>query len=433
MTTRVLHKLIRSSVLLKECSTSQKIFVSAPIMRSTFVPCIQIAQQRKYTRHGREKVGLAELFAEELKKQLRENKQIQEDVKSIKDSTTVNVTKSIVDSAAQLAEKASPHIKSAGEVLAKGGEVLVDSASKVINSEPVTKMTEAVTKLTGRVAQQQVIKYVIDDLTEEFREQRTLYYNFRSEYGRKQDLKNGIQYNPYTQAFEKIEDVAAKANTAEMGIVIAHKKQKEKGIVRKGIDNVINTLDGSNNILVKTTKSIFEVAGTISDTFVEKILKPSEESQVLTIFKENDPTFSLQRFMKNIEFIIIPEVLGAYFNDDVETLHRYVSDNCYRASFLPRIKARQHEKSHFDTKILDTRDLSLLAARFHGDEPMLTFGCHVQYIYHIKDEKGNTIEGGPNDIRLETHYWTFRQDSTGETKDWEIVEAEFGFDTVKIV
>jgi hypothetical protein len=432
MSTRVLRKILRNSSFLRTCATSNTLFTATPVLRRSFVPCINIVQQkRNYTRHGVEKQGLLDLWKNELKKQLREDKDLQQNLEDIKKSKTVEVGGQAVDIGKSFADKAAPHLQATGEVLKKGGEALLDGASIIANSAPVTKVTEAVTDLTGRLAQQTFIKYVVDDLTEEHREQRTLRYNFRSDYGRKDDLKNGIQYNPYTGAFEKIDEV--QANTIEKGVVIATKKKREMGVVRRGIDNVVTTLDGSNNILVKGTKNLFQSIGTVSDVLVDKVLKPSEESQVLTTFKERDPTFGLQLFMKNVEFIIMPEVLGAYFNDDVPTLRRYVTDQCYRGSFYPRIHARQHDKTHFETKILDIRDVTLLSARFDGDEPMLVLGCQVQFIYHIKDEKDSTIEGGPNDIRLESQIWAFRQDLSGDTRDWEVAEVAFGFDSVRIV
>ncbi len=427
MTTRVLNRILRSRSLLQATSNTNNVF---SIVR---VPFIQRTPTfRQYTRHGIERQpSVMDLWVQELKKNIKEDKELQKNLDDLKDSKTAAVGGQAVEIGKTLADKAAPHLQTTGEVLKKGGEALLQGASAVVNSAPVAAVSGAVSELTGRMAQQTIIKYVIDDLTEEHKEQRTLRYNFRSEAGRKEDLQNGIQYNPYTGKFEKIDEI--QANTVEMGVTLATKKKREMGVVRRGIDNVVQTLDGSDNLLVKGTKNLFATIGSVSDVLVDKVLKPSEESQVLTAFKERDSTFTLQRFMGNIEYIIMPEVLGAYFNDDVATLRRYVTDQCYRTAFYPRIHTRKHDKTHFDTKILDIRDVTLMSARFDGDEPVLVLACQVQFIYHIKDEKGATIEGGPNDIRLESQIWQLRQDPSGETNDWEITEVAFGFDSVRIV
>jgi Tim44-like domain len=82
----------------------------------------------------------------------------------------------------------------------------------------------------------------------------------------------------------------------------------------------------------------------------------------------------------------------------------------------------------FDTAILDIRDVDLMAARFIGDVPVLVISSQIQYIYCVRDKngQGDIVEGTRDDIRQESIFFVFRQDPTGETKDFEIVEMSFG-------
>ncbi|KAL0487697.1 mitochondrial import inner membrane translocase subunit TIM44 [Acrasis kona] len=378
---------------------------------------------RSYSRHGSGEKGLWGMYREELKKQFTESQTVQEAVKDSEESV-----KKVKEASATIKEAVKPGLKSVGNVLAKGGEVLYDGAASVVNSAPVQKVGEGISNLTGRLAQQKLFKYVIDDLTEVDRENRTLRYNFRSQYGRNKDLEAGIYYNPYTQQFEKVDE--STHNTVDKGIILSDRKTKPVGAWRKSVNSLVGAAEGEDNILVRGVKNVLTK---IADTG-DKYMKPSLESEVLTACKERDSTFSLPRWLANLEYIIAPEVLGAYFKDDIETLKRFTTEQCYLQSFYPRVQSRRSERTRFDTKVLDLKDFTLLSARFTPDQnPLLVVGYQTQYIYHIVDEVGNTIEGGPNDIRLESHIWALRQDPEEVTQDWEIMEAHFGFDTVKIV
>jgi len=417
MNTRIVSTVIKtglSSRTLNRAITHNVIKFCPPLLN----------QSRQYTRHGSGNQGFWDLYKDEIKKQLSENEKIQESIKESEDPL-----KQVKAASETIKEKVSPGLKTVGNVISKGGEALLDGASTVVNSAPVQAVGEGISNLTGRLAQQKYLKYVIDDLTAEDRENRTLKYNFRSQFGRDEDLEAGIFYNPYTERFEKIDETTH--NTTDTGVVIQDKsKSRKKGPLSRGVSSLVANLDKSENFLMKGIKNTIVSVANAGD----KIMKPSLESEVLTACKERDETFSLFRWLANLEYIIIPEVLGAYFKDDVNTLKRFTSDDCYLLSFHPRVHSRRMEKTRFETKLLDVKGVTLLSARFAPDStPLLIVGYQMQYIYHIVDEVGKTIEGGPNDIRLESQIWALRQDPSDATKDWEIIEAHFGFDTVKIV
>lgn len=81
------------------------------------------------------------------------------------------------------------------------------------------------------------------------------------------------------------------------------------------------------------------------------------------------------------------------------------------------MEARKSQGHKFDTKILDIREVELVASRFIGDNPVLVVQTQVQYIFCVKDKKGEIVEGHKNDIRLEGQLWVFQIDTSGETKD----------------
>lgn len=59
----------------------------------------------------------------------------------------------------------------------------------MLNSAPVKAVTENVKYVAEKVAEQPVVKMVVDELTEEQRENLKEHYFFRSTFGRKDDEK----------------------------------------------------------------------------------------------------------------------------------------------------------------------------------------------------------------------------------------------------
>jgi hypothetical protein len=330
--------------------------------------------------------------------------------------------------ASTLSEKASAVASVVGEKLEQGGMKTLELIQKAAES----KVGVAIGSAVETVANQRIIKYVIDDLYEEERMRKQLRYIFRSPEGRKQDAELGIYYNPYTQRMEKMDEV--ERNETETGLVVP-----DEGGVRgkygkqrhSRLEAMIQTLNNKELSGLAKFKSI------INDTmtsFGDKIFKETEQSEVLTILKKRDETFDLNIFLGNVESVILPYVLDAYFRDDEKTLKRYVTEECYRQHFYPRIYERNFTKTYFDTKILEIMDVTPMSIRFLANDPVIVVGCQIHYIYCIRDKvKNEIVEGHTNDIRMESQLWMFRQDPTMETNDWEIFECLIGVDPVKIV
>ncbi|KAL9655137.1 hypothetical protein ABK040_008914 [Willaertia magna] len=166
---------------------------------------------------------------------------------------------------------------------------------------------------------------------------------------------------------------------------------------------------------------------------IQDISELSETALVLRALKARDPKFNKDVFLNNMETNIIPEILMAYFSDDTDVIKRYVSESCFRQIFLPRIQERLHTKLKLDAKVLSVSETNLLTIRHDAGNPSLVISCSVQYIHCVRNEKGEIVEGGPKDIRMENQIWVVKQDETQETDDWYISEVSMMIDPVKIV
>jgi len=156
------------------------------------------------------------------------------------------------------------------------------------------------------------------------------------------------------------------------------------------------------------------------------VFRINAQSEVLGYFMKKDETFNLDLMTGNVEHILIPLVLDAYFSDNQEEIRRYLSDEAYRYFPLPMMAERINEEVHFETKILDISSTELLEAKVYDHEAVLIFKAEVQYIHCIVNVEGEVVEGGPSDIRKVQHVYGLAQDPSGEANDWEVVVMRFG-------
>ncbi len=78
-----------------------------------------------------------------------------------------------------------------------------------------------------------------------------------------------------------------------------------------------STYNESENPLISTARSISDrVAGFFAE---------NETAMVIKKFREMDPSFQIEPFLRDMREYILPEVLDAYVKGDVETLKLWLS------------------------------------------------------------------------------------------------------------
>lgn len=86
------------------------------------------------------------------------------------------------------------------------------------------------------------------------------------------------------------------------------------------------TYNESENPLISTARSISDrVAGFFAE---------NETAMVIKKFREMDPNFQLESFLREMREYILPEVLDAYVKGDAETLKLWLSDAQDRKSVV---------------------------------------------------------------------------------------------------
>ncbi|KAA8495303.1 Mitochondrial import inner membrane translocase subunit TIM44-1 [Porphyridium purpureum] len=141
----------------------------------------------------------------------------------------------------------------------------------------------------------------------------------------------------------------------------------------------------------------------------DRFFAENEMGQVIREIRVSHPNFRISDFLREVEHETIPRVMDAYLRCDEAVLKENTTEDAYRM-LLASIKERKVEGIEIDPTILSVDDVSLTAARFLDDLPVLIVSFSVQQINCLRDRSGNIIEGKEDDIRAVYYLWAMIQD-----------------------
>jgi mitochondrial import inner membrane translocase subunit TIM44 len=176
----------------------------------------------------------------------------------------------------------------------------------------------------------------------------------------------------------------------------------------------------SENPFVSTARSISD---TIAGFFSE-----NEAAMAIKKFREMDPSFQIEPFLREMLDYILPEVLDAYVKRDTKTLKLWLSDaqlSVYDAE--TKRFAENHLKA--DGRVLDIRHVDIVSARVlePGDIPVLVITFRTQELHIYRHIKTNAIMAGLEDrVRQMTYVigiTRIAEDvNNPETRGWRLIE-----------
>ena len=183
-----------------------------------------------------------------------------------------------------------------------------------------------------------------------------------------------------------------------------------------------STYQESDNALISTARSISDrVAGFFAE---------NETARVIKKFREMDPNFQLEPFLREMREYILPEVLDAYVKGETETLKLWLSAaqfNVYHA--LQQEWTKNGLK--VDGKILDIRHVDMLSARMlePGDIPVFVITCRTQEVHVYRQIKTGQLAAGMEDkVQLVTYAIGVtrlpEEVSNPETRGWRLIELQ---------
>jgi mitochondrial import inner membrane translocase subunit TIM44 len=190
----------------------------------------------------------------------------------------------------------------------------------------------------------------------------------------------------------------------------------------QSIFSLKSTYNESENPLISTARSISDrVAGFFAE---------NETAMVIKKFREMDPRFQIEPFLREMREYILPEVLDAYVKGDVETLKLWLSAAQFQVySALMQQYTTAGLKS--DGRILDIRNVDILNARMlePGDIPVFIITCRTQEVHVYRNAKSGDLAAGMEDrVQLVTYaigMTRLPEDvNNPETRGWRMIELQ---------
>ena len=199
-------------------------------------------------------------------------------------------------------------------------------------------------------------------------------------------------------------------------------KFKDNSKLMQSLFAMRNTYEESENPLISTARSISDrVAGFFAE---------NETAMVIKKFREMDPTFQIEPFLRDMREYILPEVLDAYVKGDVETLKLWLSAAQFQVySALMQQYTTAGLKS--DGRILDIRHVDILNARMlePGEIPVFIITCRTQEVHVYRNAKTNELAAGMEDrVQLVTYAIGVTrvpdEVNNPETRGWRMIELQ---------
>ncbi|KAI9840079.1 MAG: hypothetical protein M1819_000272 [Sarea resinae] len=381
-----------------------------------------------------------QVFTETLKTEFKASKEWNESTKALASSAhqfteneSVKKARAAYSTATETASsKTATALKTTGRALGKGAAWTWDT--------PVAKGMRATVNATGRGLEKATrpvreteaykkavggVKDVMDDGSssryggwvekEERRKQREL-----------RELNEAKASGRPGRRFEKIEEDPNAGTNITVHKDAAWKESwrdfRDSSRLMQSLFTMKSNYNESENPLISTARSISDrVAGFFAE---------NETAMVIKKFREMDPNFQIEPFLREMREYILPEVLDAYVKGDTETLKLWLSAAQYQVyAALSQQYTTAGLKS--DGRILDIRHVDILSARLldPGDIPVFIITCRTQEVHVYRNAKTNQLAAGMEDkVQLVTYaigVTRVPEDvNNPETRGWRLIELQ---------
>lgn len=182
--------------------------------------------------------------------------------------------------------------------------------------------------------------------------------------------------------------------------------------------------DESDNPIIRATRGITE---RFSSMF-GGMFRSTEMSEVLTEIVRVEPTFSLDGFLKRVQYDIIPNVMEALSQGEMEILKDWCTETAFNMLTHPIEQCKQL-KFTYHNEVLDISHLDIAATKImdFGDQPspVLIVTFTAQQIIYVTDSKGSVVEGDKEKIKRVSHVWALCRDQSNHSPDsaWRVMEC----------
>ncbi|GAO49048.1 mitochondrial import inner membrane translocase subunit tim44 [Saitoella complicata NRRL Y-17804] len=382
------------------------------------------------------------VFMETFKSELQKSNELQEKVKALSDETgkvadseSFSRAKDAFTKAKERADAVSAfggkHVQKAAEVVGTGAKAaweapLVKGTRKVVTTS-ASAVASGLDTATKPIRESEAYKKVSSSVAETIDDGRSSAYGGYIEKEerrkRREAREAGKHYvTPNADAGEAL--VLHKDSQLKE----AWKKWKEDSAAAQALNRVRHAVNESENPMVERFRDMAErVSDTWSGWFAE-----TESAQVVRMFKEIDPTFSMEPFLQELREFILPEVVEAYVKGDGQVLKQWLGEAPF--SVWSSINKQYVEQGVIsDGKVLDIRGVDIAQSKIlpPNDIPVFVVSFRCQEVHLYRNMKtGELVAGSEDAIQLVPYVAVITripdEVTNPETRGWRIADFARG-------
>jgi len=298
--------------------------------------------------------------------------------------------------------------KSAEEIGAKTTETVAETVKNLSESSAFKKVSEGV-------------KVAKDVVQEELNESDI--YTRGKVYQRPKTLQKRSDRLMHSMTQEKTFD--ANEEATEM---VMHKDSKfaQSWAQFKENNQYVNRMfeykmkyDESDHLAVRMSRAVTDKMSSVFGSLFSK----TEMSEVMTEICKMDPSFDPIPFVKQCREDIIPNILEAIIQGNLEVLEDWCHEAAFNQLAFP-IRAALEQKLVFDARVLDITDVEIIAAKLMEQGPVLVITFSAQQIMVLRNKAGDIVEGDPEKILRVTYVWALCRDQEilDPTACWRLID-----------
>ncbi|EQL30433.1 mitochondrial inner membrane translocase subunit TIM44 [Blastomyces gilchristii SLH14081] len=378
-----------------------------------------------------------QVFTETLRSEFKASKEWNESTKALAssahqftESESVKRARAAYEAASGAAtSKTSSAIKTTGKVIGQGAAWTWDTPVVKGLRSGVSATGKGIEKATRPVRETAAYKTAVGGVKEAIDDGSSSRYGgwMEKEERRKQrELRELAEAKAGRRPLEKMEEDPNAGTNVTLHKDAAWKESwkefRDSSRLMQSYFNLKHTYNESENPLVTTARGISD---TVAGWFAE-----NETAKVIKKFREMDPSFQIEPFLRELREYMLPEVLDAYVKGDVETLKLWLSEAQYN---VYAALAQQYTTAGLksDGRILDIRHVDISHARMlePGDIPVFIITCRTQEVHVYRNVKTKELAAGMEDkVQLVTYaigMTRIPEDvNNPETRGWRMIELQ---------
>ena len=135
-----------------------------------------------------------------------------------------------------------------------------------------------------------------------------------------------------------------------------------------------------------------------------------------------DPNFSLREFIEGAT-LAFEILLEAFSKGDEATLKKFLAPELFH-TFNEVITDRRKAGHIFDNTLVRIEDAVVEEAKLEGTTAQLLVKFTSEQIPVTRNQKGEIIEGNPNQIDQIIDYWTFERNLRSKDPNWTLIATQ---------